>query len=213
MAACIRYLPTCVALAFLLGTILIRSLTVGELVVSLHRFERDGGQAVNMISFCNDCDDPHHEGSIVHGLIPKHGLHEFEVSGEVVYCVPNHAEQKRLLNKHQFRGRIVLVDRGHISLIDKVEKIQKAGASGVIIADDGQCDEEFSFCGSRVGSAPHGGFSPYDDESRWHSLTIPVLMITQTSAERLRRLMRNQIRMLPKIGPQNITILRGHEEL
>jgi hypothetical protein len=77
-------------------------------------------------------------------------LKEYFVSAEVVYCIPNRAESN-ILNTAHFENRIVIVDRGEISLYEKARKIQEDGAVGILIADDGQCTEEFSFCGPRAG--------------------------------------------------------------
>ena len=41
--------------------------------------------------------------------------------------------------------------------------VQYSGAAGVIIVDDGQCNEDFSRCGPRAGSVKDGGFAPMDE--------------------------------------------------
>ena len=79
----------------------------------------------------------------------------------------------------QLKNRVVMVRRGRNSLFEKVEKIMlKSEALGVVVVDDGQCDENFRWCGPRAGNVKAGGFSAYDDEDIWEGLNIPVVMVT-----------------------------------
>ena len=85
-----------------------------------------------------------------------HGPEEYRVAGELAFVVPNDASLKRLLNPEELRGRVALVNRGQVlcwvfwrapvpshsptlqvPLVDKILAVQRAGAVGVIIADDG----------------------------------------------------------------------------
>jgi hypothetical protein len=161
-----------------------------------------------MVSFCRGCPSPEDEGSAIFGIMPRYGFHDYHVTAEMVYCVPNHAEDEDLMNGHQFNDRVVFVDRGIVSLLDKVLKIQSSGASGIIIADDGQCTENFSYCGPRAGSVAEGGFAPDEASSlQWKSVSIPVILVTFSSAEKLRRLMQIEKVNVPRKGFQNVTIL------
>lgn len=56
----------------------------------------------------------------------------------------------------------------------------------MIILDDGQCDEDFSFCGHRAGSVSEGGFSPYDSLHAYFGIYTPALVISKKSGARLR---------------------------
>jgi hypothetical protein len=173
----------------------------------LYRRKEDSNEPVNYISYCVDCPNPHQEGSILHGLTPKYGLKTFAIIGEVVYSVPNHAALSKLLNPHEFHNRIVFADRGLNSLIEKVLLLQNAGALGIIIADDGQCDESFKYCGLRAGSAAEGGFSAHDDLSQWNLVKVPVMLISASSAEKFRLLMKVRRVKVPQIGFQNVSDL------
>ncbi|KAJ1430401.1 hypothetical protein B484DRAFT_448933 [Ochromonadaceae sp. CCMP2298] len=187
---------------------------LGNLMVSLStRHDRTGG-AVKLISFCIDCPAPDSEGSAAHALLPKHGMQDFHVIGELVYCVPNFAESKRVMNPHQFINRIVLVDRGRIPILEKLQKIMLTDASGIIIADDGRCNDEFTFCGHRAGSAAEGGFSPYDSEELWNDLEIPVMMVSVRTADTIRRMMGFNKVEIPRLGLHNVTAFNdGSDEL
>lgn len=121
-----------------------------NLIVNLNSRSRDPDSPVKIISFCIDCPSPEQEGSTAYGLLPRYGLKEYFVSAEAVYCIPNQAESN-IRNGAHFENRIVIVDRGGISLFEKARKIQEIGAVGILIADDGQCTEQFSFCGPRAG--------------------------------------------------------------
>ena len=121
-------------------------------------------RAVKLISFCIDCPSPEDEGSVAYGLISRYlyaSKQDYVVTGQLVYCVPNLADGPSILNKHQFPGRIVLVDRGKISLHEKIFRLQQAGAEAILVGDDGQCDEAFTYCGARMGSALEGGFAAF----------------------------------------------------
>lgn len=159
-----------------------------------------------IVTFCMDCPSPHLEGSMAKGLHPKHGLQEFQVTGTLVYCVPNSAEGRKVLNTHHFKNRIVLIDRGALGLLDKVEKILDSEAVGVIIADDGRCKEDFSYCGPQAGSVKSGGFAINDDIARWREVHIPVVIVSVRTADLLRATMGIRKVHIPKHGLQNITI-------
>ena len=141
----------------------------------------------------------------MYALAPKHGLPEYRVKGELIYGVPNHGELKEMLNYSEFDGRIVLVHRGKVHLQEKVLNVQYSGAAGVIIVDDGQCDDSFSRCGPRAGSVKDGGFAPMDEASAWKRVRIPVLMITKASAAKLTQYLQISEVDLPKIGKQFVT--------
>lgn len=165
--------------------------------------------ALSIVSFCVDCPSPDIEGSFVNAITSKHGLKEYLVTGELVYCVPNFVHLPSILNEHQLVKRIALVDRGgDVSLIEKALRVQRAGALGVIIADDGRCNSQFTFCGPRAGSIAAGGIAANDEYSMWGAITIPVVMVTLESADKLRRLMGTRQVDIPKLGMQNITIFK-----
>mmetsp|Transcript_24567 Transcript_24567/g.40951 ORF Transcript_24567/g.40951 Transcript_24567/m.40951 type:complete len:223 (-) Transcript_24567:96-764(-) len=177
-----------------------------DLVMSLSTRNTRTDSATKLITFCIDCPSPDQEGSAAYGLLPKHGMSDFQVFGQLVYCVPNYGESKRILNAHQFTNRIVLVDRGKVPILDKIEKIIRSAAVGIIIADDGRCNESFSYCGPRAGSVAEGGFAAYDSEQRWGDLDIPVMIVTVQTADTLRRMMGFKQVEIPKLGFHNITL-------
>lgn len=161
--------------------------------------------ALRIISFCVSCERPDDEGSYVYALAPKHGLPEYRVKGELIYGVPNHGELEEMMNYSDFDGRIVLVHRGKVHLQEKVRNVQYSGAAGVIVVDDGQCDEAFTSCGLRAGSVKEGGFAPMDEASAWKKIKIPVLMITQSSAKKLTKHMQVREMEIPEYGMQFVT--------
>lgn len=183
----------------------------GSLVVNLTSRGSDADGALKWVTFCIKCPDPHTDGSVVPALNAKYGVDVYSVTGELVYCVPNYAESKFIVNDHQFPNRVVLVDRGKISLLNKVLKIQDTEALGIIIADDGSCREDFSFCGPRAGSVSEGGFAAHDDESRWLKVDIPVVLVSLSTAERLRKAMGVKLAQIHGLGAHNITVHIGEE--
>ncbi len=176
-----------------------------------------------MLSFCINCDDPEAEGSFVPALTPKFSTYtllnsnpaaiEETISGDLLYCVPNMAEKEKILNAHEFENRIVLVDRGLVPMMEKVLRIQKAGAAGIVIADDGTCNEMFTFCGHRIGSVQEGGFSTTDDEKEWKKIVIPVFLISKASATKIKGFMTNALYDIKGSGKHYITKLFEDNEL
>ena len=64
-------------------------------------------------------------------------------AGELIYGVPNHGQLREMINYEEFDGRLVLVHRGKVHLQEKALNVQHSGAAGMIVVDDGQCDESF----------------------------------------------------------------------
>jgi hypothetical protein len=182
------------------------------LTVSLSRKHQSNNYALTLVSFCNDCVDPQEDGSTTFGLQPRHGIKEFEVTGSLVYCVPNSAESRKVLNGHHFNNRIVLVDRGSVGLLDKVEKLANFDAVGIIIADDGRCKDDYSYCGPMAGSAKDGGYAINDDPHRWKYVDIPVILVSVRVADLLRLKMGIRKVNIPRIGMQNITVFHHGED-
>lgn len=165
-----------------------------QVVVHLdsRNFKHDKDGPMRMISFCLGCPSPAEEGSLIYGLLSWHAVanrHTFSVTGALIYCVPNLADSDKILNTDQLLDHVALVDRGKVPLHEKVRRMQQVGAAAVIIADDGQCDESFLFCGARAGSSREGGFAAYDGDDIWAGLTIPVYLVSASSAAHLRKLM------------------------
>ena len=168
---------------------------------------------IRMISFCQDCPYPEDEGSIAYGILPKFlPLNEYSMTAEVIYCIPNYADYTKIVNSREFHDRIVLVNRGNrVTIHDKALMIQKSGAIGVIVIDDGQCDEEFISCGFRAGSSNEGGIASYDDPSLWKQITIPVILVTYHTGERMKKIMPMKVIDVPRLGLQNVTIIEHNE--
>lgn len=88
-----------------------------------------------------------------------------------------------------------MFDRGIVPIIDKVLRGQENGAIGVIIVDNGSCDEKFKVCmsekrGHQAGSVSTGGFGPNDSTGHWKGLVqIPVLLASSESGNTLKLLM------------------------
>lgn len=155
---------------------------------------------LHTLEFCLNCPDPHLEGTQTVALGAVHGPVEYRVSGELVMMVPNDIAGARLLNVEELVGRVALVDRGVVPLVDKVLAAQKAGAIGVVIADDGNCTELYE-CG-RVGSPKLGGFGSRDPWHLWMKVEIPALLVMADVGDRLKKMMKLERIFIPGIGEQ-----------
>ncbi|CAM9716974.1 unnamed protein product [Phaeothamnion confervicola] len=176
----------------------------GSIVVSLHGSSRRGGNsksaALKHVEFCLGCADPRAEGSHVWALAPRFGLHDFSVVGGVALAVPNDAATD-LLNAVDLAGRVVLVERGRVSIMDKIVRAQAAGAVAVIVVDNGACDDEFADCG-RSGGKEQGGFAYRDDPRAWEAVKVPAVLVTAANGERLQSLMDLQSVNVASLGAQ-----------
>ncbi|CAM9859471.1 unnamed protein product [Discosporangium mesarthrocarpum] len=117
-----------------------------------------------------------------------------------MYAVPNDG-QSELLNAEDMPGRIVLVDRGEVPILEKVLRAQAAGAVGVIVADNGGCSADLTDCG-RVGGVKDGGFARKDGARVWLSITVPVAMVTQHAGTRFKGMMALRAVEVPGLGEQ-----------
>jgi hypothetical protein len=193
---------------FLVATFLcILVLRSSALFVHMSSKSSAGDSPIRRFSFCRSCPSPAEEGSVAAALAPKFGIRDYYVTGQLVYGIPNHAELKKILNPRQIKNRIVFIDRGKNSFLEKVTKIQTYGAAAVIIADDGRCSSSFSYCGFRAGSLSEGGFASFDDEVGWSKITIPCVLVTVDVAEKLRLMMHLKEIEVPKVGYNNATYL------
>ena len=179
--------------------------------LNLERKSRPGMKhfGLSSIEFCVGCPDPHLEGSRILALGSYHGPDGFKVIGDLTVAVPNmvstsvqdsHVGHTKLMNAAQLAGRVVLVLRGRVSLVEKILAAQDAGAIGVVIADDGNCVGMFE-CG-RAGSPRDGGFSKRDPWQNWRNVVIPAVLVMEKEAERLRNLMGLEKMLVPGLGEQ-----------
>ncbi|CAN0058790.1 unnamed protein product, partial [Ectocarpus sp. 13 AM-2016] len=104
----------------------------------------------------------------------------FKVKSEVVVAQPADARSE-LENGRFIRNRIVVVERGDVPI---VLAAQRAGALGVIVADDGRCGSSFGqLC--VYGSDPPEGWAALDMPRPWLDVRVPVVLMLREDAERL----------------------------
>jgi hypothetical protein len=172
-----------------------------------NHFEKSDSN-ICMLNYCLDCHAPEHHGSFVLGLAARYGLKTFSITGELVYGIPNFGEAKEFINRDDCEDRIVFVNRGGgVPIRDKVVKAQKVGAIGVIVVDDGRCDEAFYFCGVQAGNRFEGGFAPNDRIEEWNEIRIPVFLVTARTGDELRNHMDVESYNIKGLGTHNSTVL------
>ncbi|CAM9100452.1 unnamed protein product [Pylaiella littoralis] len=107
----------------------------------------------------------------------------FRVKAELVVAQPTDA-RGGLVNGRFVRNRLVMVERGDIPIVHKVLDAQRAGALGVIVADDGRCGNSFGqLCVH--GSDPPEGWAALDMPRPWLQVRVPVVLMLREDAERL----------------------------
>ena len=77
----------------------------------------------------------------------------------------------------------------------------QAGASAVIIIDDGTCTESFD-CGGWIGRKQDGPLARKDAADAWSGIYIPSVLITKRQSQRLVRLMELTEIDVPGLGKQ-----------
>ncbi|CAN0278440.1 unnamed protein product, partial [Hapterophycus canaliculatus] len=120
---------------------------------------------------------------------------------DLVYAVPNKGNADVLLNGDDMTACVVLFQRGEIPIVEKVLKAQAAGATGVVVVDNGGCDDGFVDCG-RLGGARDGGFARRDGDHAWSGVKIPAVLVLAVEGERLRGMMRLQKVNVEGLGEQ-----------
>lgn len=152
------------------------------------------------LTYCQACLDPLEQGSHVDVWEAHFHPSDYRVSGELVYAVPNDVSAD-ILNEDSVRGNIVLIDRGKVPLVTKVRRAQEAGAVGVVIVDDGSCNQNFE-CGGNLGSRSHGYFCAQDHAVLWKNIVIPTVLTLQTHGNRMKEIMDLETMNLPDHGIQ-----------
>eukprot|EP00941_MAST-03F_sp_MAST-3F-sp1_P002183 g2183.t1 len=137
---------------------------------------------------CKDCDDPS-EAGIYYDIWPCHyQMSNFHIDAEIIYSVPNDASSE-LLNADHLTDNLVLVDRGSTPIVEIVRTVERSspGALGIIIVDDGSCDDNFQCTkGSRKAGE---GFGAADDWQNWVGLNTPCFLVTKDTGKSLKSFM------------------------
>lgn len=85
--------------------------------------------------------------------------------------------------------------------MEKVLKVQAAGAKGVVVADDGGCNDGFIDCG-RLGGVRDGGFAKRDGTHAWSGVKIPAVLVSAADGEKLRGMMHLEKVFVKGLGNQ-----------
>ena len=85
--------------------------------------------------------------------------------------------------------------------MEKVLKAQAAGATGVVVADNGGCAEGLADCG-RLGGVRDAGFARRDGAHAWSGVKIPAVLVSRMDGERLRGMMHLQRVVVEGSGEQ-----------
>ncbi|CAN0232243.1 unnamed protein product, partial [Scytosiphon promiscuus] len=120
---------------------------------------------------------------------------------DLVYAVPNKGNADVLLNGDDMTACVVLFERGEIPVVEKVLKAQAAGAVGVVVIDNGGCNDGFLDCG-RLGGVRDRGFARRDGSHAWSGVKIPAVLVSMAQGERLRGMMRLQKVTVEGLGEQ-----------
>ena len=76
-------------------------------------------------------------------------------------------------------GKIAFVWRGESPLFSKVQAIESTGAIGVVIVDNGSCNDYNQRCLPGANKNLGEGFARLDSSLHWEDVRIPVVFILQ----------------------------------
>ena len=85
-------------------------------------------------------------------------------------------------NAAPLRGRVVLVKRGQCPLATKALLAQRAGALGVVIADNGKCTALDQYCVPGADRSRGEAWARLDLQRPWAGVHIPVVLVLADSA-------------------------------
>lgn len=155
------------------------------------------------LTCCKNCDNVHLEGLAIDTWESKYRPTGYHVDGEAILAVPNDASAP-LINPAG--GAVVIAYRGGNTAISvKARHVQAAGATALIIIDEGSCGTDFS-CGGWLGSKADGVYlAARDEPSAWSDIRIPVVLVTADQGQRLMRLMDTAQVNVEGHGPQLYT--------
>ncbi|CAN0349044.1 unnamed protein product, partial [Discosporangium mesarthrocarpum] len=76
---------------------------------------------------------------------------------------------------------------GDTPIVHKVLNAQRAGALGVVVADDGRCGDKFGqLCVHGSTPPPEGGWAELDLPLPWEEVRVPVVLMLARAAEEVR---------------------------
>jgi hypothetical protein len=151
--------------------------------------------------------DEHEAPFLAETWSSHHNPGHHDVVAEVVMADPPLAD-KPLLNAHQARHRLLLVDRGGVPLLHKVRVAQDAGAIGVLIADGGKCNNTFDqICCPGADKSRNEGFAAPDPVSQWKTVHIPVALLHKADADKIKELIAKEA---GKLKPDSHVLEKVH---
>jgi hypothetical protein len=156
-----------------------------RLGVMVHLFD---GKEELMVSPLIHGEGEHEAPFIAETWSSHHNPGHHDTIAEVVIADPPLAD-KPLVNAHQARHRLLLVDRGGVPILQKVRAAQDAGAIGVLIADSGKCNNTFDqICVPGADKTRSEGFARFDPAEKWSTVHIPVALIHKADADKIKQL-------------------------
>lgn len=122
----------------------------------------------------------------------------FTLIGQTSYVVPLLLETA-VQNTQSITNKIAIVGRGSIPLVNKVMKLQLAGAKGVIILDSGECKEYDQECMPGADKKKGQGWAASDMPEPWASVKIPVVFILRGEEAKLGKCLGHPTYRIPTV--------------
>ena len=98
-------------------------------------------------------------------------------------------------------GGVVIVDDNSAEVAAGVTPGYGYGA-GKDPWDGTGCNEDFTSCHPLLGSPHAGGFAPHDNSRAWQNILVPVMLISKSSGDKLKKLLGAKLTFIPGYGMQ-----------
>eukprot|EP00924_Labyrinthula_sp_SR-Ha-C_P009917 maker-scaffold_21-snap-gene-3.13-mRNA-1 protein AED:0.15 eAED:0.15 QI:0/0/0/0.66/0/0/6/0/152 len=132
-----------------------------------------------------------------------YGAKNFHVDGFLALPIPNSVEGN-VLNPKDIKNKIGLVHRGDgVALVQKVLRLQNAGAVAALVVDNGECDLDFN-CGTLGNKTRERGFGFSDHFEEWKAVNIPAVLVRKGDGQELKKFLPLAEIEIPNVGLQQI---------
>lgn len=128
------------------------------------------------------CSD--NEQMVVYAWTTHWSPKSFTLIGQTSYVAPLLLESE-VKNPQNIANKIAIVGRGSIPLVNKIIKLQMAGAKGVIILDSGECKDYNQVCMPGADKIKGEGWAAADMPGPWASVKIPAVLLLRGEEAKL----------------------------
>ena len=128
------------------------------------------------------CSD--HSQYVVNAWTSHWSPKSFTIIGKAVYANPILLDSD-VRRPETVVDKIVIASRGRVPLAHKAKRVQAAGGKGLIVIDDGLCEEYDQACVAGSDKSRGEAWGRYDMPEHWKDLRIPVILLRRGDERKL----------------------------